>query len=99
MADTLNEPPKAPDAPTRRPPHIGMDREPFSFTKWVPAFALRFVLWTAGVIGTVRGYVWVLGLDDEYKAWSAANRAELLLILVLGSIMYGIADWMRSNEP
>lgn len=72
---------------------------PFSIVRWIPAFLLRFVLWNAGVVSTVRGYSWLLGYDDEFKVWAAQNRAEIIIILVLGSVMYGMMDWMRSNEP
>lgn len=74
-------------------------KPPVSFTQWLPGFLLRFVLWNGGIISLVRGYSWLLAYDDEFKVWAAAHRGELIIILFLGSVMYGMMDWMRSNEP
>lgn len=74
-------------------------KEPFSFAQWVTGFLLRFVIWNAGVVSIVRGYSWFLGYDDEFKVWAVEHRSDLVIMIVLGSVMYGIMDWMQSREP
>ena len=74
-------------------------RESFSFAKWVPGFLFRFIVWNASVVSIARGYSWLLGYDDEFKVWAVEHRGDLLIVIILGSVMYGMMDWMRSQEP
>lgn len=71
----------------------------FSFARWLPGFTWRFILWNAANVSIVRGYSWLFGYDDEFKAWVVGHRADMMILVVLSWLAYGMMDWMRSNEP
>jgi hypothetical protein len=49
------------------------------------------------VIGGSGAYSWLLGYDDEMKAWAAANRPLIVVILVLSAIIYAMYVWLDEN--
>lgn len=66
--------------------------------RWFRGFLKRYIVFTLAVIGIARGYSWLLGYDDEAKAWAAANRPLIGIVLVLSAIVYAMYDWLEDRE-
>jgi len=58
--------------------------------RWFVDFLRRFIVFSVVVLGAARTYSWLLGYDDEMKAWAAENRPMILLVLVPSGIMYAM---------
>ena len=66
--------------------------------RWLWGFLKRYVLFTLAVIGLARAYSWLFGYDDEVRAWAAANRPLIAIVLTLSAIVYAMYDWLEENE-
>lgn len=50
------------------------------------------------VVGLGRASSWVLGLDDEIKAWASANRPLIAVMMGLSLIVYAIYDALQERD-
>jgi hypothetical protein len=65
--------------------------------RWFVDFLRRFIVFSVVVLGAARAYSWLLGYDDEMKAWAAQNRPMILLVLVLSAITYAMYTWLEDK--
>jgi len=65
--------------------------------RWLLGFLKRFVLANVFILGIARAYSWLYGYDDEVKAWAAANRPLVNVVLILSAIAFAMYAWLDED--